>query len=1236
MKNSKRAHRILAWLLTMTLIFTMSFSSIAYAAETDTAGETEGTNTEATTMDTSEEQTSDPAEDTAKASQEAEQEETQNPEALGESTTPAPSIDEKDVAAIGNQGYGTLAAAVEAARNTETTIKLLKNVENIATLRIEEGQNVTLDLNGKSISSDIRSDNNSKHYYAIDNYGTLTINDSSEAGTGTITARGIENLGKGHMTINGGRIIACDSNGGASIWNEADLTVNGGTFETTHVGTSSDLYGAGCLNNSGVTRIKGGVFTSVNKRTYAIISTGEIEITPAEGKTVEVTGAHGGLGVDSGTAVINGGTYNSSEYYGLYVSNDGEGRDPELATVTVNGGFFDGANYSVWIGSDYNNPVNSTIEINGGEFKKPLNAQDCTRDGAIVVTGGTFSTDPSKFVAAGYIATKQSNGTWTVAETPKVAEIGDKKYASLEDAVADVPKNGTKTTIKLIGDVEVEKHVAINSGKNIVLDLNGFDVTSNSYYVFNVGNAKFSITGKGAIIENIEDGYAPIIARGSGENESNYTVITVDEDVTLKGDYSGIFIAKDMAGGYKNYGLVINIKGTIDVSDVGPNNYCGIYINGQNTNTEGNVVAIDLEGAKIIGAKTGIYAAGYGEWNIKNSEIAAENSAMEIRAGKVVIDGGKYSASKVPTATTPNGNGSTTEGAGIAVAQHTTELPIDVTVKGGTIEGFTGLLVTNPEENKNAGKVKVTVEGGNFKAIKDGTNSIAKADTAAEMTLLVNGGYFSDNSADNYLAANKALIPSDKDGYKYMVSAKKSDVVVSTPAEGENTIEVPATGVDNNEVIETLKNIDVDLDAAARTLASEQGVTKEDAKKALKEAKIDVPENAEVVVQVETFLKISVEQYPNENNDKYVLDIEPMYQLVAKVDGKSETAIIGEAEPLKISHEVEVTIPIPDNFLIGNPEYITIKHTKDDNKVYYYSAKVETKGGKTFATFTNPNGFSSFQLMQQSDNVNIDTVALNYTEGSEAKSIDTTIEADKLEYTAKFDAVKKAPDVVKVKVTSTGTDKNAKVKVLLGGIESKEKNVDLGLGTTTFNVLVLAEDDTAVLYTFNVTRCERVENVTLNKDTFTYNGKAQAPAVTVKTADGTTLKNGDAYTVSYKGNRTSVGTHTVTVLCKDKYEGEISKNYTINPAKPAIKKIKSSKRKMKVYMTTKPGSKGAKYYKISYRQKGTSTWKSTTTSSSYKTIKGLKKGKRYYVKVYAYTGSYKSVYSTTKLSKKIR
>lgn len=1142
MKNSKRAHRILAWLLTMTLIFTMSFSSVAYAADTDTTGEGEVNTTEATSENAPEEAKADPAEDTAKASQEAEQEEIQNPEALGEGETPAAEA----VAKIGDNEYATFAEAVEAVQDGDT-ILLLDDID-ITDIGVVNVNDCTIDLNNHKISAD--------NFTAIFQGKNLIFKNGKFDSKGGSYALFIGDEGETDNVL----VENCTLTGGINVYNASNIVLR-------NVDVTGTKYYAVWLDEGAKATIESGSYKSNSNKVLGL--------------------AKGDVGT---TLEIKGGSYTYEENEFLYDNGD------------------DGA--------------------------KP------------VITGGQFSTDPTSYVPAkGYVVTEQSDGTWTV-ETRKVAVIGDKKYASLKDAVADVPDNGTETTIKLIGDVEVEKHVAINSGKNIVLDLNGFNVTSNTYKVFDVGNAKFNITGKGAIIENIADGFAPIIARGSGKDESDYTVITVDKDVTLKGDYSGIFIDKDMAGGNKNYGLVINIKGTIDVSDVGPYKECGIYINGQNTNTEGNVAAINLDGAKIIGAKTGIYAAGYGKWNIKDSEIAAENSAMEIRAGEVVIQGGRYSASKVPTATTPNGNGTTTEGAGIAIAQHTTALPIDVTVKGGTIEGYTGLLVTNPENRGNADKVKVTVEGGSFKAIKGGTNSIAREDNAAEMTLLVNGGYFSDKSAENYLATGKTLVESDKSEFTYMVADKKTaaEADVDIKAAVGNVVVDEKTPDAVKEAIAGSTVSEKALDAAVkREINKDIAVDTEDVNEAITSGVkdgvfADNTKAGDVTVFAQAYLDIAVADN-DYDGEKCVLDITPMYQIVATTADSADSinigtnaVVIGEPQELKVNTAVEVTIPLPAGFTPKDDDTVTIKHTKSDGTVYYYSAEVTiTAEGKRVATFTNPNGFSTFEALKLSDNTNLDKVELTF----EDESIGTDIRANQLEYDIKFDAEKNVEDLT-VNVAATANDRNAKIKVLVGGSEVKGKFVDLGLGTTTFNVLVLSEDDTAVLYTFNVIRCELVDDVTLNRDTFTYSGKAQAPAVTVKTADGTTLKNGDAYTVSYKGNRTSVGTHTVTVLCKGKYEGEISKNYTINPAKPAIKKIKSSKRKMKVYMTTKPGSNGAEYYKISYRQKGTSTWKSTTATSSSKTIKGLKKGKRYYVKVCAYTGSYKSDDSTTKLSKKIR
>ena len=327
------------------------------------------------------------------------------------------------VAQIGDTTYADFnsfftAFQAIAASETPTTVTLLDDLTGDlavpGTVPVKEGQAIVFDLNGRTMETALQREG--RHYYAIDNYGTLTIKDSSAGQTGTIRARGVQNLGNGKLTIEGGTIVSVDANGGACVWNEADVTIAGGTFTTEFVGTPSDSSGPGCLNNSGTALVTGGTFHNVNRRTYAIISNmGAIEITPAKGAEVKVFGAHGGLGVDGGTAVVNGGSYSSSDFYGLYVSNDGLGADPMQAAVTVNDGTFDGKSYSVWVGSDYNNPVNSTIAIKGGTFLKALNRQDVSRPNAIQVSGGTFSTAvPEEFCTAGYASKQNADGTYSV------------------------------------------------------------------------------------------------------------------------------------------------------------------------------------------------------------------------------------------------------------------------------------------------------------------------------------------------------------------------------------------------------------------------------------------------------------------------------------------------------------------------------------------------------------------------------------------------------------------------------------------------------------------------------------------------------------------------------------------------------------------------------------------------------------------------------------------------------
>ena len=78
------------------------------------------------------------------------------------------------------------------------------------------------------------------------------------------------------------------------------------------------------------------------------------------------------------------------------------------------------------------------------------------------------------------VAEEGETAKWSETKSEKhVAQVGDMFYETLADAVASVPVDGTETTITLLNNAEVENYIAINGGKNIVLDLNGHDVVHN-------------------------------------------------------------------------------------------------------------------------------------------------------------------------------------------------------------------------------------------------------------------------------------------------------------------------------------------------------------------------------------------------------------------------------------------------------------------------------------------------------------------------------------------------------------------------------------------------------------------------------------------------------------------------------------------------------------------------------------------------------------------------------------
>lgn len=167
-----------------------------------------------------------------------------------------------------------------------------------------------------------------------------------------------------------------------------------------------------------------------------------------------------------------------------------------------------------------------------------------------------------------------------------------------------------------------------------------------------------------------------------------------------------------------------------------------------------------------------------------------------------------------------------------------------------------------------------------------------------------------------------------------------------------------------------------------------------------------------------------------------------------------------------------------------------------------------------------------------------------------------------------------------------------------------------------------------------------IKTVKLSTVKYTYNGKLKTPVVTVIDDASKVLTKDTDYTVTYATGRKAVGKYKVTVKFQGNYTGTKTLYFTINPATPAVKSMAVGTRSLKVTMTTKPSAKGAGTYQIAYRVKGTTTWKYTTTTASYKTIKSLKKGKVYQVRIRAYKTVNKVKYygnwTSIKTTKKIK
>lgn len=601
------------------------------------------------------------------------------------------------VAEVGGVSYGSLAEALaNVPDGAETEVKLLASTrENVV---IPAGKNVVLDLNGFTLSGG--TNNGSKA--ALVNNGTVVITDSSAGKTGMIKREEHGTSGTYYVVDNSGTMTVK----GGFIYNDAG--VEGGKSG------SSLIRNVGTESAPATLNIEGGKFQQDH---FIVIKNDDYGI-------LNVTG--GEIYSETESAVQNWhiADISGGELTGIIWTSVWSKDLPTSVTTIRDGAVVHGMVLAERHEYETSGTMTPEVEITGGTFDKgTMDELWKIEEAKEEISGGSFSEEvPIEYCAPNFAPTDDGNGNFVVKELDEstaAAQIVSggvtTYYASVGQAVDSAKSGETVTVLKTSTEND---SITIDDGRSVTVNLNGNDIGFAYQKHFTLRHGELNFTGKGRVHEAEGKAYfGPVVVFGSPDEDlANYSVVNVGSDVTLEG-WAGLFI--DQNSNKNNYGIVANVYGTLrSVRDVtGDTGEC-LYVQGLIKHTEGNVAKINLSGATLdAGEGFGMYLAGYAEVLIENSTITASaegTTGIEIRAGKLTINNSTVTGGMGEPTVNSNGNGFTTTNTAIAVAQHTTALPLEVTINGGTFTAGRAFAQVTPENNADLSAIQVEITGGEF------------------------------------------------------------------------------------------------------------------------------------------------------------------------------------------------------------------------------------------------------------------------------------------------------------------------------------------------------------------------------------------------------------------------------------------------------------------------------------------------------------------------------------------
>ena len=614
--------------------------------------------------------------------------------------------------------------------------------DTTATIKVPNGKNATLDLNGKTLTN-----KTGEHTIIVENGATLTI------------------------TGNG--IVDNVSHGKGAIVNSGEVTLNGGTFKrSAEKGTYSSNGNGGnswyTIANYGTMEINTGV-TVENAGGYSSMIRNGGEATADCNLTIRGGNFTGGINTVKndlfGVLTINGGNFSNTAQYVIMNWNKAEITAGTFQTldaasaVLFTSAFGSNANY---VGK---------LTISGGEFKHASDTQEMIVDhydksnkGNAVVTGGKFDADISKYIPTDYV--QSADGTVEkLGETNAVAKVGDTYYKTLADAVAAADNN----TVTLLKDVTAG--ITIPAGKTMTLDLNGKTLTNvNDHTILNNGNLTITGTGK---VDNISH------AKGALYNKGTVVVNGGTFDRSKENGKTSNDSGSNSWYTIKNVGSM-TIHDGATVQTAGNNTTLGKFsslvsngyfdANDYSTNKGLDQPILTIDGGTFRGGLNTIKNDDRAKLTINGGTFSNYYQAVVQNHNIAEITGGTFTAASDANAET---YGIYNCGCGAEIDLGT------LTVSGGTFTGATYAVAEVSSLN-----AAVNISGGQFAGTKA---AIVKSSTS-KATIAVSGGKFSSDPSV-YVVGNGNTNIVKRDGsegaYTYTVLAKSgltSGVYLTNPS----------------------------------------------------------------------------------------------------------------------------------------------------------------------------------------------------------------------------------------------------------------------------------------------------------------------------------------------------------------------------------------------------------------------------------------------------------------------